>query len=79
MSIDLHELAQVTHLPENQLQEQAYVLLLLPLYQEGKVSSSEAAHLLHTSRAEFQTICFENGVPIDDPDMNPVNEANYQL
>lgn len=79
MTVDLQTLAQVTHLTESQLQEQAYTLLLLRLYQDGKVSSSEAAHLLQISRGEFQTLCFVNSIPIDDPDMDPEKEANFQL
>ena len=77
--IDYHQLAQETQRPEQELQEQAGLLLLLRLYQEGQISSGQAARLLGMTRGEFQTRCFQYGIPIDDPTADPVKEAGYVL
>lgn len=77
--IDYHQLAQETDLPEAELQEQAGLLLLLRFFQEGRVSSGQAARVLGITRGEFQTRCFEYQIPIDDPTADPVQEAGYHL
>ena len=77
--IDYHELALETHLSEQQLHEQAGLLLLLRLFAEGQLSSGQAARLLGVTRGEFQTLCFQYHVPIDDPLADPVSEAGYTL
>lgn len=77
--IDYHQLAVVTQLPEQELQEQAGVLLLLQLFEMGRISSGQAARLLGITRGAFQTLCAEHGIPIDDPTADPVKEAGYSL
>lgn len=77
--IDYHQLATEAELPEQELQERAGILLLLRLYEEGRISSGQAARLLGITRGAFQTLCFEYGVPIDDPASDPVKEAGYEL
>ena len=79
MSIDLQKLAQEVHIPETQLQEQAYLLLLLDLYTQGIVSSAAAARFLGISRGEFQTLLAHHQTPIDDPSGDPVQEAQLPL
>ncbi len=77
--IDYHQLALEMHLPEQELQEQAGILLLLRFFAEGQLSSGQAARLLGVTRGEFQTLCFQYHIPIDDPFADPVNEAGYTL
>jgi predicted HTH domain antitoxin len=77
--LDYHQLAQETQMTEEELQAQADLLLLLRLYQEGRLSSGQAAQLLGMTRGEFQTLCFQYDIPIDDPSGDPVKEAGYTL
>ncbi len=79
MSVDLQKLAKEVQIPEAQLQEQAYLLLLLDLYEQGIISSAAAARFLGISRGEFQTLLAQHQIPIDDPDSDPVKEAQLPL
>jgi predicted HTH domain antitoxin len=79
MSVDLQKLAQEVQIPEAQLQEQANLLLLLELYAEGNISSASAARFLGISRGEFQTLCAQHKIPLDDPNGDPVKEAQLPL
>ena len=79
MRVDLQKLAQEVHIPEAQLQEQANLLLLLELYSQGIISSAATARFLGISRGEFQTLCAQHHIPIDDPSGDPVKESQLPL
>jgi len=65
--LDLQETAHRAKISFDELQHLSDELLILYLFQQGKLSSTDSSQLLHISPDAFHTLCFDYGVPTIDP------------